>query len=199
MFDYILEVPVQQKYAKKKGIDKEVSRIVIGIEKEYRAQIPFILSSLIYALQKDNTTIHAQTIGCFMTYKEFEDVLITNKIASISSSKLKKRSDSPDSLIMECDSAEKCLKIFKNITSEAIVFYSSLAGNSNDDLADRIKRTYSHDYESAYLLELSKYELFIFYAESHESLEIFGAKNNIISTFNKALQIESTYKLTEKK
>ncbi len=197
MFNYVLELPIEPKDAKRRGIRSDIGKLLIRFEKNKYEKELILLSfgKLILASKKEGSVIHAQPINSFPDLKDYKEALdrsaINYWLGSNSTEQKKKKSTR---LTAECDSAEKCLDVLKTFNAEAIVFFNSKAGDKDIDLEKRLaKAPYFKNYEFPYLEEIDRYDLFIFFAEDHMSLEILGKEYFLINCFIESLKLESRF------
>jgi hypothetical protein len=194
MFDYVLELPIQLKDAKSRGLRRDIAKLLVmaKTEKAERESSFLGLAQLIYGSRNNDEVIHALPISGFASVEDYKKLLIEEGVECHLDAELDDRKKKPRALLIECDTEKKCFFILKNINAEAILFYST---KRNDIIKESEKRlveaSVSGYIEKTFLKESEEYGFFIFFAESHMSLEILGTKPSVVACFAKFLELEN--------
>lgn len=181
MFRYTLEVPIDPKDAKRRGLRKDISKLVVQVDDRgaERESTLLKLGESIFAIRRNDEVIHAVPISSFPPVETYEKFLKEKKIPYWYDNEFKDK-EKPEALLVECDSEEKCSDVLRYIDSEAILFYSIKAMDKGSE--SKLMKASSDGYsEKLYLKELEKYGFFVFFAKSHMSLEVLGFEGPVLN------------------
>lgn len=196
MLNYILELPINFKDAKRRRLRKDISKLIVKEEGQDDKDTKFVkLGKLIHAFKKTNEIFYAMPISSFSQLGKCKDLLTEKGITCwLDVEFTEQRSKKPKTLIIKCDTEEKYFHLFKIIDAEAIVFYSAKSNDRDTMLDIKLMSASSYGYnEKSYLEQIDKYNFFIFFSESHMSLEVLGFEEPILTCFIKALELEGRH------
>ena len=194
VLDYVLELPTQAKDAKRRGLSKDIAKLLVMTEAEKIERESFLLGlgELIYVSRRKDEVIHAVPLSSFVPVEDYKNLLIEKHIECYLDTELDDIKKKPKAIMIECDTKEKCFFVLNNIDAEAILFYSVTKNKgANKESEKRLMEASVFGYdEKIFLKELGGYGFFTFFAESHMSLEILGMESSIIACFMKFLELE---------
>jgi hypothetical protein len=192
--NYIIELPIEPNDAKRRKIRADLAKLLIkGNENADNKESEFFkFAELIYSFCSQNQVVHANPINSFSHVDEYKVLIENSHIPSywFDSAFMQGHKKRPTLLTAECHTVENIYNLFKIIRSEAMVFF--LAKDSEKDmvLEEKLFKGRPRHYENPYLEEIDRYKYFIFFAESHMSLEILGFEEFILTCLMKALEME---------
>jgi hypothetical protein len=198
MLRYVVQIPIDQKNAKRRGLDPTLSELLIHsmvvkqINDSAFYDILSKFSELIWAFC-GSATCYSQPIYSFKRLKKYAEELENSHIKYWFDYKsTDKPRGEPLLLTAQCESINNIFHLMQMFKAEAIVFFSSTDSSIvNQDIRRRLLRApkYGRQYEQPYLQEIATYGFFIFYASSHLSLEILSCRENILKFFSQCFQI----------
>lgn len=82
VLDYVLELPIQAKDAKRRGLSKDIAKLLVMAETEKIARESFLLGlgELIYVSRRKDEVIHAVPISSFVPVEDYKNLLIEKHI-----------------------------------------------------------------------------------------------------------------------
>ena len=193
MLTYNFELPIEPKDAKRRSLRNDLAKLLIGIDKRTgnKEDIYANFAKLIYSFCESNQIILMQPIRSFTSLKDYKMALDKyNVVYRFDSDYAQAKTKSPKVLTIECSQEKEVAELLKIIQAEAIVLFPAQSGGTNPSLEKKVLKSYSPYYENAYMEEIEEYGVFIFFAESHMTLELLGLQSVVLKCLLKSLRYE---------
>ena len=176
----MMEIPLNKKVAKRRAIDPSLSRLIVGPRKQDK-EGPRLITQILRSLRPPDKTIFIRAVGEFIEPKNIS--LPEDKRVTFLSDLQVLRIEDPDVLseVLSLWKAEAHVIFFgDNKTAQLII--SSLS-----QFHEKWWKIAKGGYEHPYLQQIGLCEPFLFFSESHMSLEIIGSEHTILSCFDSLL------------
>ena len=173
----ILEIPIDGKDAKRRGINESLCRLLLHLDERMDHYHSFA-AKLIYLNKPVNKEICIVPYGIFKEFRELN---------------IQKGDYSYNSQLNYCvvRDNELLVPILKGWEAEELIFFYS-SEKLCTDLLDKIKssepkffKLSKGGYELPFLKQIDVCELFLFYSISRSSFEIIGNKVNVMGVFER--------------
>lgn len=182
MTRYELHLPISAREAKQRKLPSEIGKLLVEIVD--RGDVVKELSEFIHIAQKGSRYMIGQSMTNFMTLKQSKEVMETHKLKFRMDSDITTNIKRPQNVVAECRSRDDIAFLLETIRAEGLVFYgeAEVAGNAN--LQEALIEAGKNGYIMSDFLQLyDKIPLFVFYSDTHRSIEVLGRIEPIRSLF----------------
>ncbi len=192
MINYLLEIPISLKEAKRRKFKVEISKLLVSWDDETEKKKTFLkFAELIFSICPQGNVVHAQPINSFTPITEYAVQLEQKQIKYWFDSLFRQGNKKKPFLITtQCETVSNLMEVFSIFQSEGIVFFPSEASEDDERLEKHLLKFSAGNYEIPYLDEINSYSFFVFFAESHMSLEILGSRDAVLNCLLKIIEVD---------
>lgn len=182
MTRYELHLPISAREAKQRKLPSKIGKLLVEIVD--RGDVVKELSEFIHIAQKGSRYMIGQSMTNFLTLKQLKEVMATNKLKYLMDSDINTNIRRPQNVVAECRSRDDIALLLETIRAEGLVFYGETEVTGDANLQEALIEAGNNGYVMSGFLQLyDKIPLFVFYSDSHRSIEALGKLESIRDLF----------------